>query len=43
MLPIAGMKVESCVLMRNLVPHGVFEGATIDKRHSRVLEWFEER
>ena len=32
-LSITSMKMESGVLPRDLVPHGAFEGAAIDKRH----------
>ena len=42
MLPIACVQVEAGVLMRNLVPHGAFEGAVVDKRHGksiRLEEW----
>ena len=42
MLTVASMEVESSILLRDLVPHGVFKGAVIDKRHSKLLEWFEE-
>ena len=32
-LPITGMKVEASVLLRNLVPHRMFEGMVVDQRH----------
>ena len=39
MLAIAGVKVKSSVLMRDLVSHGAFEGVGVDKRHSKYKEW----
>ena len=36
-LPIAGVHVEASVLTRNLVPHGTFEGAVVDERHSKLI------
>ena len=38
MLSITGMHMKSSIFMRDLVPHGVFEGVVIDERHSEVLE-----
>ena len=37
MLPIACVQVEVSILTRNLVPHGVFEGSVVDKRHSELM------
>ena len=35
MLPIARVKVKTSILPRDLVPHGVFEGAVINQRHCK--------
>ena len=42
-LPIARVKVETSILPRNLVPHGVFKGVIVDKRHSRSLGVVDEK
>ena len=34
-LPIAGVEVETDILLRNLVPHGAFKSTVVDKRHCR--------
>ena len=33
-LPITGVHMESSVLTRDLVSHGAFKSAVVDKRHS---------
>ena len=38
MLAITCMKVETSILMGNLVPHGAFKGMIVDKRYSELLE-----
>ena len=34
-LPITGVKVEVSILSRDLVSHGMLEGAVVDQRHCR--------
>ena len=34
-LSIASMEVKASILLRDLVPHGAFEDATVDKRYGK--------
>ena len=38
MLAVASVEMESSILLRDLVSHGMFKGMVVDERHSGVLE-----